>query len=87
MSFSTAADVDFAKIEPGGADIRFVDDDDASPLDYEIEKWDDGTETATVWVRVPQLVNSNTDFIYIYYNNPGAADGEDTNVILVRFRP
>ena len=77
VSVSTAANVDFAKIEPGGTDIRFVDDDDATPLAYEIEKWDDGAETATVWVKVPQIVSSNTDFIYIYYNNPSAGDGQN----------
>jgi len=33
----TPADVDFAKIKAAGADIRFVDDDDATELDFEIE--------------------------------------------------
>ncbi|MCP4172981.1 MAG: DUF2341 domain-containing protein, partial [Fuerstiella sp.] len=73
----TAADVDFARIKAGGADIRFVDDD-GTALDYEIEAWDDGTETATVWVRVQQLDQaSNTDFIHLYYNNAAAVDAQN----------
>ena len=74
----TNANIDFDKIEPLGVDIRFVDGDDATPLDYEIEKWDDVGETATVWVNVQQIDNnSNTDFIYIYYNNTDASDDQD----------
>ena len=55
----TAADVDFAKIKAGGADIRFVDDD-GTVLDYEIDAWDDGAETASIWVKVQQLDSGST---------------------------
>ncbi|MBI9087201.1 MAG: DUF2341 domain-containing protein, partial [Desulfobacterales bacterium] len=75
----TAADIDFDKIKAGGADIRFVDGD-GTTLDYEIESWDDtpGSETATVWVRVPQIdAGSTTDSIHIYYNNTAATDAQD----------
>ena len=73
----TATEVNFADIEPLGADIRFVDHD-GTPLDYEIEAWDDGAETATIWVRVQQIdLTSNTDFIWLYYNKPGEVDGQN----------
>jgi hypothetical protein len=73
----TAADVDFDKIKALGADIRFVDDDGVL-LNYEIEAWDDGAKTATVWVKVQQLdQSSNTDFIHLYYNNTGAVDAQN----------
>jgi hypothetical protein len=73
----TAADVDFDKIKANGADIRFVDDDN-SPLAYEIEDWDDGAETAKVWVKVQQLDQlSNTDYIHMYYNNTAASDAQN----------
>jgi len=63
----------------GGADIRFVDGD-GTPLDYEIEAWDDtpGSESAKVWVKVPRIdAGSTTDFIHLYYNNTGASSAEN----------
>ena len=74
-----ATDIDFAKINAGGADIRFVDDD-GTLLDYEIEAWDDspGTESASIWVRVQQLDSaSSTDYIHLYYNNTAATDAQN----------
>ncbi len=75
----TAADIDFSKIQAGGADIRFVDND-GTLLNYEIESWDDtpGSESATIWVKVQQLDQaSSTDFIHIYYNNAAAVDAQN----------
>jgi len=75
----TASEVDFDKIEAGGADIRFIDRTTGAGLSYQIENWDDGAETAAVWVNVPQIDGaSNTDFIWMYYNNAGAADNSST---------
>ncbi len=71
--------IDFDKIKAGGADIRFVDDD-GTPLDYEIDSWDDtpGSESATVWVRVQQVdQGSTTDYIHLYYNNTAATDAQN----------
>ncbi|MCX2983187.1 DUF2341 domain-containing protein, partial [Halieaceae bacterium IMCC14734] len=68
----TGSDVDFDLIRNGGADIRFVDGD-GTLLEYEIESWNDTTETATVWVRVPTIDQlSNTDSITMYFGNPSA---------------
>lgn len=72
----TSSDIDFGEIEPLGADIRFIDDDDATELSYEIASWDDGALTATIWVKVPQIdALSTTDHIWLYYNNVGASSG------------
>ena len=50
---------------PGDAIFWFYRDD--MPLSYEIEKWDDGSETAEVWVKVPQIdAATTTDFIWIF---------------------
>lgn len=75
----TAARVDFSKIKAAGADIRFVDADDATPLKYEIELWDDVGEEAWVWVKIPQInmSSSYTDYFYMYYNNAAAVDDQD----------
>ena len=45
-------------------------------LAYEIEKWDE-TGNSYVWVRVPQVDASNTDFIWMYYGNPTIGDGQN----------
>jgi hypothetical protein len=75
----TASEVDFDKIKAGGADIRFVDDDDSTALEYQIESWNDGSKTATVWVNVPRIdQGSTTDNIYLYYDNPAATAASST---------
>jgi len=70
-------DVDFAQIKAGGADIRFIDDNDSTELKYEIERWDDGAEEAWVWVKVPTLAKSDTDFIYMYWGNAAASHNQN----------
>ncbi len=71
--------IDFAKIKAGGADIRFVDSDDSTELSHEVEYWDDGAETAQLWVKIPQINNSDyLDYIYIYYGNAAASDASDS---------
>ena len=56
-----------------GADVRFIDQITGAQLKYEVEGWDDVAETATVWVKVPQIDATNSDFIWVYYNYNGAA--------------
>ncbi len=74
----TAANFDFSKVQTNGEDIRFVDSDDFTPLKYEIEKWDKTNQVAYIWVKVPQIdSSSNTDFIYMYYDNSGANDAQE----------
>ena len=59
-------------MEPNGADLRFVDADDSTLLDHEIESWNPGG-TSYVWVRVPTIDgSSSSDFIYLYYDKTGA---------------
>ena len=70
-----ATTIDYTKTKAGGADIRFVDADIATALNYEIETWNAGG-TSRVWVRVPQLDHTATDYIWLYYNNAAATDGQ-----------
>ena len=52
-----------------GADVRFTDAVTGDELKYEVEAWDDVADTATVWVKVPQIDKaSDTDYIWVYYN-------------------
>ena len=72
VSLTDPANIDYTKTQDQGQDIRFIDDDDTTELNYEIEAWDE-TGTSLVWVKVPNIPSgSNTDFIYMYYNNTGA---------------
>ncbi len=75
-----ASRIDYAQTDNAGHDLRFVDRD-GTVLAHEIEEWNEAG-TSYVWVKAPQIDgNSNTDFIWMYYGNPSAPNGEDaTNV-------
>jgi len=73
-----SSNFDFNKAKDNGEDVRFVDSDNATTLKYEIERWDKVGQRAWIWVRVPQIdASSSTDYIWMYYGNPGASDGQD----------
>jgi len=68
---------DYSNTKLDGTDLRFIDSDDTTVLNYHIEKWDSGGESF-VWVKVPNIpANSNTDYMWMYYNNPDASDAQD----------
>ena len=52
----------------GGQDIRFIDSDDVTPLDFFIESWDAVNKTAEVWVELDLVANS-THNVFLYYGN------------------
>jgi uncharacterized repeat protein (TIGR01451 family) len=67
--------INYADTQNQGQDIRFVDAD-GTPLAYEIEEWDEGGDSY-VWVKVPRIDgDSNTDYIWLYYDNPLTPDGQ-----------
>jgi hypothetical protein len=69
--------IDYNRTQNAGQDIRFIDANGTTVLKHEIEKWSE-TGTSEVWVNVPQIdTASNTDFIWMYYNNTAASDGQD----------
>lgn len=73
----TSSNIDFAKVEANGADLRFVDPaDNTTVLDHEIENWNEAG-TSYVWVRVPSLAATNTDYVWVYYGKSGASDGQN----------
>ncbi len=72
-----STNIDYAKTQNLGQDVRFVDADGVNVLSHEIERWDE-TGTSDLWVKVPQIdANSNADFIWMYYNNSTATDGQN----------
>jgi len=77
---------DFTHCQSLGQDIRFMDSDtcpsDGTPLKHEIEHWlwdsETGEGDAWIWVKVPRIDGGSVnDFIYIFYGNAGAPDGQD----------
>ena len=55
-----------------GRDLRILDGDDSSQLDYWIDSWDSSAQTAEIWVRFDSLTASADRTIYLYYGNDNA---------------
>lgn len=70
--------IDYSKTQSSGQDIRFVDPSDPNTvLPYEIETWNESGDSY-IWVKVPQInASSTTDYIWMYYDNASASDGQD----------
>lgn len=69
--------IDYGQTQNNGQDIRFLDADGSTVLAHEIERWDERGQSY-IWVRVPQIdASSASDSIWLYYNNPTAADGQN----------
>ena len=72
-------EVDYSATQDQGQDVRFIDDDDATPLSYEIEQWNE-SGSSYLWVKVPLIdAGVNDDFVYMYYDNPNASDGQNVS--------
>jgi len=52
-----------------GSDLRIVDSDDETLLDFWVDTWDQAGETATAWVKFSALTANQNRQIYIYYGN------------------
>lgn len=68
-------DFDTAKID--GSDLRFLDEDDKTPLKYHIEKFDGVAQIALVWVQLAKLQPGAKHHIWLYYGNENANPGDD----------
>lgn len=68
----------FLNVKDGGADLRFIAGDDATPLKYHVEKFDAAAQIALVWVQLPLLKAQSADNkFYLYFGNPAANKGDD----------
>ena len=67
----------FADAMPNGADIRFVDSDNKTPLPFHLDRWDGTSGIATVWVSVPNVNGGEKRQIWLYFGNKTAPDGSD----------
>jgi len=67
----------FSSAKADGSDIRFVSSDDKTPLKYHIEIFDPKEEIALIWVKAPRISGGSIqDFIWFYYGNASAPDGQ-----------
>jgi hypothetical protein len=73
--------IDYGQTQNNGEDIRFVDAITDTVLPHEIEQWNEAG-ASYVWVSVPTIdALSNTDYIWMYYGNSMAADGQMANAV------
>ena len=70
ITVDTASLISAGKMNSDCSDLRFVDSDDVTELNYWIESGCD-TNSTVVWVKVPSIPAGGTT-IYMYYGNPTA---------------
>jgi len=69
---------DFFAARQDGADLRFVAQDDKTPLKFQIERYDNLNELAVVWVHLPQLAAGDAaQHIWLYYGNEKSVAATD----------
>jgi hypothetical protein len=71
-----SSNFNYSDAKSDGTDLRFIDSDDTTVLKYHFEYWNSSGDSF-VWVKVPLIENSSTDFIWLYYNNSAASSAED----------
>lgn len=65
----------WSHVKSDGSDIRVVDRDGIQLTGCHLEGWDYANHKGHLWVKktIAQDTGSNTDFVYVYYGNAGAA--------------
>lgn len=66
-----AGNFPFLDAQQTGGDLRFVADDDKTPLNFHVEQFDQVNEIAIIWVQVPTVGGKDAG-IYMYFGNPEA---------------
>ncbi|MBU0758374.1 MAG: DUF2341 domain-containing protein, partial [Nanoarchaeota archaeon] len=67
----------YSFVKSDGSDLRFIDHDNVTILNWHNESWDTSGESL-IWIKVPQIdAGSNSDFIWLYYNNSDAVGNKN----------
>ena len=77
----TSGNFTFTSALDNGADIRFVDKDDKTPLPFQIDSYDAKTGIATVWISVPALNGGEKRQIWLYFGNKTAPAASDAKAV------
>lgn len=72
VTVDTSVLVSAGKMNSDCSDMRFTDSDKTTVLNYFIQNGCNTTSTV-VWVKVPNLSASSSQFIYMYYGYPSAS--------------
>ena len=67
----------FTDANPDGSDLRFVADDDKTPLKFHVEKYDSVFNLAYIWVSIPRVQAADKTTIWMYYGNAHATSASD----------
>jgi biopolymer transport protein ExbB len=68
----------FTDARPDGGDLRFVANDDKTPLKSFVEFYDAANQLALIWVQLPRVSPaSSADFFYLYSGNEKVAAASD----------
>lgn len=67
----------FGAAKEDGSDLRFVADDDKTPLKHHIEKYDALLGEALIWVNVPNVQPGTKTDLWLYYGNKQATATSD----------
>ncbi|PKN02920.1 hypothetical protein CVU76_02755, partial [Candidatus Dojkabacteria bacterium HGW-Dojkabacteria-1] len=73
ITLDTQTLINAGKMQSDCGDLRFVDSDDSTLLNYWIED-DCNTNATKIWIRVPSLP-AGGKMIYTYYGNPSVSNG------------
>lgn len=77
IEIDTATLISAGKMNSDCSDLRIINESEDAVLYYEIANNTCNTATTGVWFNKPLLKSDNTSFIYLYYGNAGASDGQD----------
>jgi len=79
----TSGNFDFSHARTDGYDVQFRATDGVTVLSSWRESYDDATDTAAFWVKVPSVPSNASTTIRLYYGNPAATDASSiTSVFL-----
>ena len=76
-----SSNFDFSKARFDGSDIRFIDSDGVTLLDYYVEDYDYNNQKATIYVKVPLIPANQTKSIYMYYGNMNTVSQSDQSIM------
>jgi biopolymer transport protein ExbB len=69
---------DFFLVKEDLSDVRFIAQDDQTPLKFHVESFDLLNQLAFIWVQVPQISGTTTpDKVWMYYGNAESVSGEN----------
>ncbi len=78
VRISTGNFVSFQELSEQGKDIRFIAEDEQTPLKFFIEKIDKVNELAYIWVKLPKNISASPEpAFWMYFGNEDAVDGQD----------